>query len=66
MEVNVIVEIFQGVVNSVNVFSTEEKALAWLSDSVDESIKTVDDFAKWQEENKDDDFEYHWVTEEVQ
>lgn len=72
MTVQVVTYSFQGVLDSVDVFDTEEKALNHLRELTGENFKNVKDFGKWQEANTQNamigraDEEYHWFEVEVQ
>jgi len=63
-KVDVVIDIYQGIVNSVSVFvsdkdkTAEQKALAYLSEETETPLNSVEDFVKWREQNEGSDYEY--------
>jgi len=73
-KVEVVVYLFQGVVDSVNVYAddekgkAEDKALAFLREQTGENFKNPSEFQEWMEAELegDCDNEYHWYATTVE
>lgn len=70
-KVDVVIDIYQGIVNAVNVFvsdkdkTAEQKALAYLSEETEQTLNSVEDFVKWRDQSKGD-YEYAWEEGVIQ
>ena len=67
-QVQVIIKLFQGVVDEVWAFDSEEKALQCLCHETGEDFKTAEEFGAWKDEIAEGDSkeEYRWFHPEIE
>ena len=60
MKVQIIIHLFQGVIDDVLVFTKEKDVLDYLCGEIGEDFKNEKDFLTWQSSHSEEDSEYRW------
>lgn len=61
MIIQVIIEVYQGILSDVSLFEHEQDAMKYLTRICEEPIDNIDDFIAWRERHYQDDTEVLWT-----